>query len=61
MGKEDTEKDLLKMTSTFFGNIENFVLGEDFDVYMERMDHLLLLNKITDEKLKISFFITLAR
>lgn len=57
----DEEEDKhIKMATSFFGNIENYVLGDDFDVYVERMEHLLTLNKVMDDKMKVSFFISLA-
>lgn len=36
------------------GSIECFVLGEDFKLYAERLEHFYILNKIDDEKQKIA-------
>ncbi|XP_050509696.1 uncharacterized protein K02A2.6-like isoform X1 [Diabrotica virgifera virgifera] len=43
------------------GNIEQFneTGGEDFNSYLERLEHLFIVNKV-DENMKISLFITLA-
>lgn len=47
--------------SHFFGSIEFFSPGGDFDSYAERLDQLLAINKITEDKLQGSFLITLMR
>lgn len=43
----------------FIGSIEFFTPGEDFTDYRERLEHLLSINKITDDKTKVSYLITL--
>lgn len=39
---------------TLIGNIEAYVLGDDFKLYKERLEHFLELNKITDDTPKIN-------
>lgn len=46
-------------TMAFIGTIEFFTPGEDFDDYKERLQHLLTINKVTDDKMKVSYLITL--
>lgn len=43
----------------FIGTIEYFTPGEDFDDYKERLDHLLTINKVVENKMKVSYLITL--
>lgn len=42
----------------FIGQIEYFNLDDDFECYVDRMDHLLKLNKITENSNKVSFLIS---
>lgn len=39
--------------SGIIGNIEAYIIGDDFSLYKERLNHFLSLNKITDDKLKV--------
>lgn len=39
------------------GNIESYILGDDFNEYVERLEQFFLLNEV-DEKKKVSFLIT---
>ncbi|XP_037929719.1 uncharacterized protein K02A2.6-like [Teleopsis dalmanni] len=41
------------------GSIENYVMGEDFSLYINRIGHLLNLNKIEKDESKTSFLISL--
>lgn len=43
----------------FVGSIEFFTVGEDFSLYIRRLNHLLSLNKIIDNSSKISFLVSL--
>ncbi|KAI8115830.1 hypothetical protein CVS40_12017 [Lucilia cuprina] len=45
--------------NVFVGSIEFFTLGEDFSLYIRRLNHLLSLNKINDNASKISFLVSL--
>lgn len=47
------------ITMSFIGTIEYFTPGEDFTEYQERLNHLLKINKVTDDKTKVSYLITL--
>ncbi|XP_067629387.1 uncharacterized protein K02A2.6 isoform X1 [Eurosta solidaginis] len=50
------------MTETsvaFIGSIEVFNIGDDFELYKNRLEHLLSLNKIVKDGDKISFLISL--
>ena len=42
------------------GTIENYIVGEDFDSYIERMDQLLDLNGISENEKKVALFINMA-
>lgn len=44
---------------SFIGTIEYFTAGEDFIEYKERLEHLLTINKVTEDKTKVSYLITL--
>lgn len=44
--------------ASFIGSIEYFLTEEDFEIYKERFKNLLKLNKITDDKAKLTYFIT---
>lgn len=39
--------------AAIYGNIEPYVIGEDFNLYKMRLDHFLSLNGMTDDKKKI--------
>lgn len=43
--------------TNFIGRIEYYNMGDDFQSYIEHMQHLLKLNKIEDSVSKISFMI----
>lgn len=45
--------------NVFVGSIEFFTIGEDFSLYIRRLNHLLSLNKIYDNTSKISFLVSL--
>lgn len=49
---EQEEKEEEKI-SGIIGNIEAFIIGDDFSLYNERLNHFFSLNKISDDKLKI--------
>lgn len=43
------------------GAIESFAVGvDDFETYLERMEQLISLNQINDDKMKAAFFISCA-
>lgn len=52
VASSEEEEEERRMTA-LIGNIEPFVLGEDFALYKLRLGHFLSLNKITDGKEKI--------
>lgn len=41
-------------TKNIIGTIECFVLGDDFNLYAERLEHFFNLNKITEDKEKVA-------
>lgn len=43
--------------SNIGGQINEFVIGDDFGLYAERLEHVLNFNEIEDDKKKISFLI----
>ena len=43
----------------FFGTIEFYVAGDDIVSYLERMDRLFKLNKVTEAEDKVEYFLTL--
>lgn len=43
------------VTKNVVGHIEPYVLGDEYTEYMERMDMLIALNEISDEKTKVRF------
>lgn len=46
-------------SSQFIGSIEQYTLGDDFESYIERMNHLLTLNDVSSNEKKRSLFISL--
>lgn len=46
--------------ANWLGTIENFIPDEnaDFEVYLKRLEHVFLLNGVTDDKMKVSALIT---
>lgn len=53
MSDEDSSGGEEKMAS-ILGHIEPYVLGDDFDLYKERLQHFLALNGVTDDAKKIN-------
>lgn len=46
--------------TSFIGHIEPFLLEDDFEQYIERLEHLFILNNIEDSNKKVSLFISFA-
>lgn len=51
--EEEEEKGEKEEKMPLIGNIEAFVLGDEFKLYKERLNHFMRLNKINDDKEKI--------
>lgn len=56
---ETVSSDSINGRMTYIGTIEYFSPGEDFEDWKERLQHLLTINNITENKTKVSYLITL--
>lgn len=51
--KEQGEEGQISKMASLLGSIEPYVIGDDFELYSERLNHFLTLNGVTDNMKKI--------